>query len=249
MGATKATPGIVRLLCLPYAGGGASVVFRTFGSRLAPVAALCPLELPGRGARRSEALSRRVRELAVRLAGSLEDLRDDSLALLGHSLGALLAFEVARELRRRGGPRPSHLFVSSRRGPRILEAEAPIHGLPDASFVEQVQRRYHAIPEEVLREPDLMELLLPTLRADFEMLETYEYVDEPPLDCPITALGGVEDARATLVGLEAWRVETTGAFQLRRFPGGHFYFREAEGELATLVRRTLEGGGAPPQAS
>lgn len=207
------------------------------------------MELPGRAARLREAPFRRVRELAATLAASLEEYQGEPLAFFGHSLGALLAFEVVREMRRRGAPPPLHLFVSSRRGPRIPEAEGAIHGLPDAAFVEEVQRRYDAIPDEVLREPELMQLLLPILRADFEMLETYEYAAEEPLDCPITAISGLEDSRVSLEALEAWGLETSGSFQTRRFPGGHFYFREADGELAELVRRTLEGGAAAPRAN
>ena len=247
MGGAGSTRGAVRLLCLPYAGGAAAAVFRTWKTQLPPVAEVQPVELPGRATRLAEAPCRRIHELASSLVDGLQESREEPLALFGHSLGALLAFEVARELRRRGGPAPLHLFVSSRRGPRIPEAEAPIHELPDSLFVELMQRRYYAIPEEVLREPELMQLLLPTLRADFEMLETYHYADEQPLECPITATGGLEDPRVPLEALEAWAHETTGAFRLQRFRGGHFYFREAHGELTQLVRRTLEGGHAVPR--
>jgi medium-chain acyl-[acyl-carrier-protein] hydrolase len=209
----------------------------------------CPLELPGRAARLREPPFRRIGELATALATSLEARRGEPLAFFGHSLGALLAFEVVREMRRRGAPPPRHLFVSSRRGPRISEPDGAIHGLPDAAFLAEVQRRYDAIPGEVLREPDLMQLLLPTLRADFEMLETYEYAEEEPLECPITAIGGREDPLVPLEALEAWRLETRGPFRLRQFSGGHFYFRAADRELSELIRRTLEGGADALQAS
>ena len=246
---TASTGSAIRLLCLPYAGGGAVAVFRSWRGQLAPVAEVCPLELPGRGARMAEQPFRRVRELAVNLASGVEAYGGEPLAVLGHSLGALLAFEMVRELRRRGMPSPVHLFVSSRRGPRLPEIDPALRDLPDGAFVEQMQRRYHAIPDEVLREPELLQMLLPTLRADFEMLETYEYADEQPLDCPITAIGGLDDTRAPLEALEAWAGETTGPFQLKRFPGGHFYFRQANTALVELVKRALEGGSAVPQAS
>lgn len=240
---------VVRLVCLPYAGGGATAVFRAWGSRFTPVAEPCPLELPGRASRLREPPSRRIRELAISLATSLEARRGEPLAFFGHSLGALLAFEVVREMRRRGAPPPRHLFVSSRRGPRIPEPDGAIHGMPDAAFLEEIQRRYDAIPGEVLREPELMQLLLPTLRADFEMLETYDYAAEEPLECPITAIGGLEDHRVPLEALEAWSLETRGPFRLHRFPGGHFYFRAADRELTELIRRTLEGGAEALQAN
>lgn len=249
VGGTPFATDVVRLVCLPYAGGGATAVFRGWTNRFAPLAEPCPLELPGRGARLREVPSRRIHDLAVALAASLEAHRGEPLAFLGHSLGALLAFEVVREMRRRGAPPPRHLFVSSRRGPRISEPDGAIHGMPDGAFLAEVQRRYDAIPAEVLREPDLMQLLLPTLRADFEMLETYKYSEEEPLECPITAIGGREDSLVPREALEAWRLETRGTFRLRQFPGGHFYFRAADDGLAELVRRTLEGGAEALQAN
>lgn len=224
-------------------------MFRNWLAALPPAADPLPLVLPGRATRLRERCFRRIRELASSLVVGLDGLLDRPFVLFGHSLGALVAFELAREMRRKRAPLPIHIFVSSRRGPRLREPGPDVHLLPDAAFVEEVQRRYDAIPGEVLREPELMELLLPTLRADFEMLETYEYATEEPLDCPITAIGGLEDSRAPLASLEAWRLETRGPFQIHRFPGGHFYFRKADVELVELVRRTLEGGAAAPRAN
>jgi medium-chain acyl-[acyl-carrier-protein] hydrolase len=248
VGGTNATRCAIRLLCLPYAGASATAVFREWKGQFTPVAEAHPVELPGRGGRLAEKPCGRLRLLAESLADAVDGDGGRPLALLGHSLGALLAFELARELRRRGAPPPVHLFVSSRRGPQIPESEPPIHQLPDVLFVDRMQQRYHAIPEPVLREPDLMQMLLPALRADIEMLETYEYVDEAPLECPITAIGGVDDSRAPLEWLQAWSRQTRASFRFQQFRGGHFYFRSGDAELAGLVRRTLEGGEAVPQA-
>jgi medium-chain acyl-[acyl-carrier-protein] hydrolase len=231
----------VRLVCLPYAGGGLSA-FRTWSGRLLPNVDPLVMVFPGRGPRLRETPATRLRELAASLASVVEGEGPRRLAFFGHSLGALLAFEIVRELTRRGAAPPIHLFVSSRRGPRLPEPGEDVHKLPDAEFVDEVQRRYDAVPEEVRSEPELMELLLPALRADFEMLETYEYVAEPPLECPITAISGLEDDRVPLESLQAWRDETVGPFRVRRFPGGHFYFRQADEELAQLVRLALVDG-------
>lgn len=234
----------VRLFCFPYAGGSAAA-FRTWPKGVGHEVDVVPLHYPGRGARLSEPLLRRAGDLARAAAEAMAPHRDLPFALFGHSLGALLAFETARALRRLGGRQPSHLVVSGRRGPRIPEPETPIHGLADALFVDEVQRRYDAIPQAVLAEPELMALLLPSLRADFEVLETYAYVQEPALECSISAAGGDADARATLDGLAAWRDETRGAFELRTFEGGHFFIAEGESPFLEWLRTGLLQEGKP----
>jgi medium-chain acyl-[acyl-carrier-protein] hydrolase len=224
-------------------------VFRNWSAALPPVADPVPVVLPGRATRLRERPITRIRELAASLVEGVRGLLDRPFVLFGHSLGALIAFEVARELRRRKALQPGHLFVSSRWGPRLREPGPDIHLLSDGIFVTEVQRRYDAIPDAVLREPELMALLLPALRADFEMLETYEYLAEDPLDCPITAIAGHEDPRVSLGELQAWGMETRGRLQTHRFPGGHFYFREVDAPLLELVRTTLEGGAAAPRVN
>jgi surfactin synthase thioesterase subunit len=216
---------------------------------LAPAVAVLPVQLPGRGTRLAESPRTRVLDLARELAGALTLGPGDRYALFGYSLGALIAFELARELRRRGAPAPDHLFACARRAPCLPEQDGRAHDLPDAAFVEEVGRRYEAIPAEVAGEPELMRLLLPALRADFEMLETYEYSEGEPLDCPITAIAGIDDPRATAYEIEGWERETRVGFSIRRFPGGHFFFRDRERAVAELVRGELEVGapqGAHP---
>lgn len=232
------------LFCLPF-GGGTAAVFRRWPALLAPAIDVLPVQFPGRGTRLAEAPRTRLTDLARELAGAIAPRLSDRYALFGYSLGALVAFEVARELRRRAAPQPCHLLVCARRAPSLREDEAPVHALPEVSFVEQVRRRYEAIPPEVAGEPDLMRLLLPALRADFEMLETYEYTSEEPLDCPITAMGGMDDARASDDELEAWGRETRHRLTVRRFAGGHFFFRGCEEQVVGLVRAQLEETPVP----
>jgi medium-chain acyl-[acyl-carrier-protein] hydrolase len=234
------------LLCFPYAGAGASV-FRKWQPMLAPTVAVLPVQLPGRSTRLAERPRTRLLELAGEIAEALAPNLDCPYALFGYSLGALVAFEFARELRRRGAPAPGHFFACARRAPCLPETDGHVHDLPDAAFIEAVGARYEAIPAEVAAEPDLMGLLLPALRADFEMLETYVYRDEPPLDCPITAIAGIDDLRATAHEIEAWGRETRVAFSVRRFPGGHFFFRDRERIVTELLRSELAVGA--PQAA
>lgn len=216
----------VRLFCFHHAGGSAAV-FRNWSDGLGDLE-VHAIQLPGRGSRFREAPRVRLRDLAREVAEGIAPLLQGPYALFGHSFGGLVAFEVARELVRRGEGKPVHLFVSGRRGPRLPEPAPPIHGLGEAALLREVDARYGAIPEAVLREPELLQMLLPALRADLEALETYAYQPEAPLDCPITALGGVDDPWATAPELEAWRHETTADFTLRRFAGGHFYLKAEE---------------------
>jgi len=234
----------LRLFCLPHAGGGPAV-FRAWPDHLAPDVEVLAVQLPGRAARLRESPCGNLASLAGALASAIEPLLDLPYAFFGYSLGALVAFEAVRELRRRGRPSPEHLFVVSRRGPRVRDPGPPVHRLPDAAFIREVQTRYPGgIPDAVLHEADLLELLLPSLRADLEMLETYEYHDDDPLDCPVMAVRGRDDAHAPLDSVKAWSHETRGSFTAREYPGGHFFFRGKEAELLNLVRGSL---GVAPQ--
>ena len=226
-------PGGLLLFCFAHAGGTAAA-FRTWGKRLAGTAEVLAVQLPGRAGRIGEMPFRRIDEAANALAEVVEPFTAQPFVFFGHSMGGLLAFETARVLRRRGGPEPLHLLVSARRGPRISEREAAVSALADDAFVGEIRRRYSAIPDEVAREPELMELLLPMLRADFEMLETYQYVGGEPLRCPITAVAGENDTRATLELRRPWTEETEGAFDIQTFPGGHFYFEGASAEAPVV---------------
>jgi medium-chain acyl-[acyl-carrier-protein] hydrolase len=199
---------------------------------------------PGRGARLAERPHTRVRELAMAACDGLMPHFGEPFALFGHSFGALVAFEIARELRRRRGPQPFHLFVSARRGPRRPDPLPSMHGLPEATFIAELRARYGGIPEAVLQEPELLALLLPTVRADLEAVETYSCEPEAPLDLPISAFGGASDPRATLEELEAWRDETKGPFRVTLFPGGHFYFEESEALLLAELGEQVAGRGS-----
>lgn len=228
----------VRLICFPYAGGGASA-FQPWARLLPPAVELCALQPPGRETRRREPPFHTFAEAVESLAEAVHPLLDKPCAFFGHSLGALLAFETARCLRRAGQPQPGHLLLSSRRPPHLPEPLAPLAELPEGEFVAAVQERYGGIPEVILQEPELMALFLPPLRADFAVLESYTYAAEPPLAAAITVYGGSDDPVVPATVLGQWRQHTTGPFAQVHFAGGHFYLQTQRAALLTSVGERL----------
>ena len=233
----------MRLYCFPHAGGGVPV-FRDWPDGL-PEVEVWIAHLPGRGSRLREAPLTRMLPLVQALARNFpqDDSKhwpasDHSFAFFGHSLGARLAFELTRTLRRQSRPLPAHLFLSACPAPQLLPVTPAIHTLPKSAFLTELQRR-NGIPQEVAAHPELMDLLLPMLRADFAVYETAVYRSESPLACPITAFGGNDDPLVSSAALEAWSVQTSGAFQASFFDGDHFYLRTAEGQLLQQIGRIL----------
>jgi medium-chain acyl-[acyl-carrier-protein] hydrolase len=163
---------------------------------------------------------------------------DKPFAFFGHSLGALMSFELARYLRRCYRLTPVHLFVSAHKAPQIPSRDRPIHALPDAEFVEEL-RQLNGMSKQVLESPELMQILLPILQADFTVCETYVYEDDSPLDCPISALGGLQDEYVSQESLEAWREHTCATFSLHMFPGDHFYLNTDRLLLLCTLARAL----------
>jgi len=231
----------LRLFCFPYAGGGPAI-FHAWLDDLPPGVEMCAAQLPGRGSRIKEAPYTRVASLVQALGEALHPHLDRPFAFFGHSLGALVAFELSRELRRQHDLLPVHLFVSGCGAPQSLDPHPPIGMLPDTAFLEEL-RQLNGTPAEVLEHEELMQLLLPTLRADFTARETYAYVDEPPLDCPISAFGGMQDGRVERDRLEAWRDQTSGLFSLHTFPGDHFFLHSSQSLLLQTLSQALEQQG------
>ncbi len=228
----------VRLFCLPYAGGG-TLAFRTWPERLPDWIEVCPVQLPGREARAREAAFTSVYPLAAALATELQPLLlERPFALFGHSMGALIAFELAREIRRRSGVEPCYLFASGRHAPDCPLPHPPLHQLSDAELLVALQR-IGGTPNEVLGNPDLIRFLLPLLRADLRVHEAYEYTGEPPLACPVLVLGGADDRHAEIRTLEGWKRHTTGPCSVRILPGNHFFVHTAERSLLALTVQEL----------
>jgi medium-chain acyl-[acyl-carrier-protein] hydrolase len=224
-----------RLLCLPHAGAGAAT-FRDWPRGLPPGVELVAVQLPGRESRLAEPPLDTMTELLPRLAEALRPYLDRPFALLGHSMGARVAFELARHLRR-SGPRPATLYVSGCPAPQ-LPARPAVHDLPRDQFVTML-RRLGGTPSEVFDLPELLEMVLPVLRADFAVVETCTYTDEPPLDCRVVAFCGREDPEATPAEVEAWRAQTGSAFTMHVMDGGHFFLHERRADLLRLISADL----------
>ena len=231
----------LRLFCFPYAGSGASI-FRTWSDGLPADVEVCPVQYPGRGTRLMETPFTQIAPLIDALAQALEPLLDKPFAFFGHSLGALMGFELARQLRRQSGVQPVHLFVSADRAPQIPHRDGPIHALPEGEFLVEL-RRLNGIPGKVLEEVELMQIMLPILRADFAVYETYVYTTEPLLSCPISAFGGLHDHRVSRGDLEAWRDQTSGSFSLRMFAGDHFFLNTTQPLLLQMLSQELREAG------
>ncbi len=237
----RQSPPHLRLFCFPYAGGSAAV-YRSWPTALPSHVEVCAVRLPGREARLAEPAFTRADDLVTAVAEALEPLLDRPYALFGHSLGALAAFELARELRRRGRALPVRLLVSGARAPERPNPDPPLGHLSDEDFLAEVRRRYDAVPGAVLENPELVQLLLPSLRADFAVAETYSYRDEPALDCPISAYGGLDDPRVREDDLRAWEKYTTRPLDLRMFSGDHFFLHAVEPAVQRAISEDLARG-------
>jgi medium-chain acyl-[acyl-carrier-protein] hydrolase len=227
-----------RLFCLPYAGGGASV-YRGWQPLAPERIQVCPVELPGRGVRLRETPYVRLHPLVRALVTALEPFVDRPFALFGHSMGGLVGFELARALRERGQPQPAHVFVSATAAPGTPPTRPSIHDAPDAEIKRRL-RTLNGTPQELLDNEELMELMLPTLRADFSVLETYEYREAPPLSVPITVFGGVADPVVPQEALRGWQRQSSKGARLRMFPGDHFFPHTSTPELVAAIAHTLD---------
>lgn len=240
----------LRLFCFPYAGGTA-LTYRHWPGALPAGVEVCAVQLPGRGNRFHEPPYGDLRRLVEAAAPALAPFLDGPFAFFGHSMGALIAFELARHLRREFGLQPAHLFVSGRRAPQLDRDETVTYNLPEAGFIDSL-RDLNGTPPEVLEHRELMQLMVPLLRADFAVCQTYSYTPEPPLGCPLTAFGGLSDREVSREQLGAWREQTSAAFAMRLLPGDHFFLNSAQATLLDLLshelnrRRPASDAGLPP---
>lgn len=227
----------LRLFCFPYAGGGASV-YRRWTTELPAWIELCAVQPPGREERIGVAPIADLTRIVDDVADAMTPLLDRPFAIFGHSLGAALGYETARVLARRGAPEPLLLVVSGHRAPHAPRVRPPIYALPDAEFLDAIFR-LDGTPADVLQSEELVALLLPALRADFTLADTYEPSSSQPLACPVRALGGAGDPFVSEAALAAWAEVTRGAFGMRMFAGGHFYLNTQRGRLIAYLVREL----------
>jgi medium-chain acyl-[acyl-carrier-protein] hydrolase len=211
----------MRLFCFHHAGATAAT-FRPWRDVVPDGIEIVAVQLPGRDYRFAEPLLTDIRQIVSQLVESLPPLLDKPFVIFGHSLGALIGFDLIRLLRTRGWRQPEMLIASGRNAPQFRWRDAGIQSLPDDEFIAAV-RDYNGTPESLLAEASLRELWLPRLRADLTISGMYEYVDQHPLSCPILVMFGDEDSLVSGPGLHAWLGHTTASVRFLRFPGNHFF--------------------------
>lgn len=216
----------LRLFCFPHAGSGASG-FHAWLDAFPREIEVLPVQIPGRENRLQEALFRDFTPLVEALAQALRPYLVPPFAFFGHSMGALLSFGLARYLRAQQADLPVHLFASAYRAPQVPNLEEPLHLLPEATFIQKL-RGLNGTRPEILENEELRQFLLPILRADFAVCETFHYVPEPPLPCPISVFSGSRDTRVRQEDLLRWQELTSNTFRHASFPGDHFFLQQPE---------------------
>lgn len=228
----------VRLLCLPFAGAGASV-YRSWFAAFSPGVNVGAVQLPGREDRLADAPCTRLPHLVASLAAVLQPVCDVPYVLFGHSMGAMIAFELAHYLQELGRPLPERLFLSAHPAPHRPRTAPHIHALPDREFLDEV-RRFGGTPDALLDDPEFMALAMPLLRADFTLCETYRYVPRPALDVPLTILGGTADRHVPVSDLEGWEQHSRRDTRVRLIEGDHFFVQHARAAVIQAISEDLE---------
>ena len=227
----------LRLFCFPFAGGSASVFHRWALAGLSKEVDVLAVQYPGHETRMREPLHHRVPEVVEALGPVIRPLLDRPYAFLGYSLGCLISLELAHWLRRQGARAPLGLQLAACTPPHQRKIRGR-HTLPDKDFIADFNR-YGGMPAAVLEHRELMELMMPVLRADIEQVDEYHGPAEPPLSLPFALWGGQEDTDPTPQGLEGWRDFTTGSVELQQLPGGHFFILSAGDQLRKGVEQKL----------
>jgi medium-chain acyl-[acyl-carrier-protein] hydrolase len=226
-----------RLFCFPYAGGS-STVYAQWQAGLDPAIEVCAVQLPGRGVRLVEAPCWSMPDLIGALLGALRGNDDLPFAFFGHSLGALIAFELARHCQWHGLPTPAHLIVSGSSAPQARAASRNLHAMDDALLFKELEV-YNGTPPEVLQNRELMSMVLPSIRADFALAEQYVYRNGPLLDMPLTAFAGKSDPHVSPGQVAGWQKETVGRFQEQWFEGDHFFLAPRQKDILEYVGNLL----------
>jgi medium-chain acyl-[acyl-carrier-protein] hydrolase len=227
----------IKLFCFPYSGANATIYYSWSGI-LPNFIEVNPIQIPGRGNRISEPSYRNIQDLAQAAAEALDPHFDKPFAFFGHSMGALVSFELARVLRDTSKAELKYLFVSGHQAPQVPDEREVFYNLPEEEFISKL-RVLNGTPEEVLQDDELRELIIPVLRADFEACDTYIYRSEKPLECPICACSGLQDKYVSRNGLQAWEKQTINKFTRRLFPGDHFYINSAHMLLLKVIAQEL----------
>ncbi|MET9499914.1 alpha/beta fold hydrolase [Streptomyces sp. NPDC006552] len=228
----------IRLVCLPHAGGSASFYF-PLSRALTPAVDVLAVQYPGRQDRRGEPNIDSIPGLADQIFEAIRHLDDQPLALFGHSMGAVLAYEIALRMQDAGLPGPVRLFASGRRAPSH-DREERLHLATDTELLAEV-RRLGGSPAALLADPDVREMIMPAIRSDYHAVEKYRWAPGRKLSCPVTVLTGDSDPRVSVEEAAAWEEHTTGLTELQVFPGGHFFLADQSTRVTGLLADRLTG--------
>jgi medium-chain acyl-[acyl-carrier-protein] hydrolase len=226
----------LRMFCFPYGGGG-SAIYNTWPRSLPAFMEVYSAHLPGHGQRFSEPLITHMATLVEMLTRAIQPYLDKPFVFFGHSMGALISFELARHLRRNQIAEPVYLFVSGLPAPQIPKTTRLVHELTDSELTKELNNL--GTSKDLLESVELMEMVLPIIRADYKLIETYSYKEEPPLTYPIMAFGGTCDNSVSREHLEEWKEQTKAAFGLRMIPGDHFFIHTEESRLLKFLSNEL----------
>ncbi|UHA73126.1 thioesterase II family protein [Paenibacillus sp. 481] len=228
----------LRLICFHYAGGGSSI-YQTWQKEFPTGIQVCPVQLPGRENRFVE---QPLESLSAIIAAILPEMRSmirTPFAFFGYSMGALIAFELARELFRQYQVSPTHLFVSAKNAPHLPLLSRELHRLSDSDFTEEL-RKMQGTPEILLQNEELMKMVLPRIRADFKVCETYQFIEQDKLKCPLTVFGGTHDPRVSVDALAEWGQYTEGDVHIQLFEGNHFFIHEQQSAIISAILNQLK---------
>ncbi len=230
----------VRLFCFPYAGGGASVFFNWI-ENISNEIELCMVKLPGRENRFNEKPYRRISDLINDLTPAILPVLNMPFMFFGHSLGAHISFYMSRYLRKYNLPLPTHIFISGARAPHLPEKPDALHyTMEEKEFIDKLIK-FGGMVDEVLHNRDLLDMVLPVLRADIEMLNTMKYTEDEPLDCSITSLWGMSDKRVSREDAEAWNAHTSKDFNLKMIQGKHLFINTNLDEVINIINQEVAG--------
>lgn len=227
----------MRLFCFPYAGGTAAI-FHNWPRYLPSEIEVCAIQYAGRGSRLAEPLSEDVVDVMNGVYQDLQPFLKKPFAFFGHSMGALVSYEFARRLQREGQPEPFQMFVSGCGAPHARIIDEPTYNLPEPEFIAEL-RRLQGTPGEVLDNTELMQLMMPVIRADFKASQTYTHVPGPPLECSLRAFGGLKDEMLPREKIEAWSKHTRGSFRAQMLPGDHFFLNTSQSLLTRIIAQEL----------
>lgn len=237
----------LRVFCFPYAGGGPAA-FRPWVRDLPHDVEIAIVQLPGRESRWRDPLHRGLDDIVPALGEAMRPLLSEPFVFFGHSLGAMIAFELSRWLRRQQLPMPQQLVCSAHRAPHLPNRHELLAHLPDDAFVRAVNERYGGVPAAILENRELLQLMLPSLRADVTVFESYRYREEMPLAIPLTALGGLTDTAVTQDEIEGWARHSSAGFRTRMFEGDHFFVQGQRSELLASLLGSFDSPSAGEQS-